>query len=98
MAYLLHGVTAYAYSIGKDQWLKKQRGFGFEAIIALLEAGKLQGAMEHPNQARYPGQYVLEMDIAGYTVIVPCKKEKEVLFLKTAYFSRKANRRRKGGK
>ncbi len=75
----------------KDNQLRKERGIGFETIIAVIEAEGID-ATDHPNPQKYPGQkmYLLEMD--GYMWVVPHVHRGNEIFLKTAYPSRKVNK------
>jgi hypothetical protein len=84
----------YAFNPEKNARLIRERGIGFEEIIALIEAGKLIRVLEHPDKAKYPNQLLYEIDVDGYIYVVPVVKVHRVLFLKTIYPSRKATRRR----
>jgi len=64
----------------------------------LIEAGKLLKILEHPNQAKYPGQLIYEVDVDGYVHVVPVTPKGSKLFLETIYSSRKATRKGKGGR
>lgn len=81
----------------KDAKLRRERGIGFEEIIALIEAGKLLRVLEHENQARYPKQWLYEVDVDGYVYVVPVVRDGGTLFLKTIFPSRKATRRHQKG-
>jgi hypothetical protein len=88
----------YNFDPLKNAWLIRERGVGFEQIIALIETCKLIQVLEHPNAGRYPNQLLYEVDVDGYVHVVPVVREGRILFLKTIYPSRKATRkRRKGG-
>jgi len=87
----------YAFDPEKNAWLMRQRGVSFEQIIALIEGGALIRVLEHPDQERYPGQLLYEVDVNGYVHIVPVVREGRTLFLKTIYPSRRATRQRLKG-
>jgi hypothetical protein len=88
------GTLIYAASA----WLVRERGIGFEQIIALIGAGKLVRVLEHPDKRKYPNQLLYEVDVNGYIYVVPAVRRGRSLFLKTIYPSRKATRQyRKGG-
>lgn len=87
----------YAFDREKNAWLMRERGIGFERVIALIESGKLIQVLEHPDKDRYPKQFLYEIDVDGYVYVVPVVKEGKTLFLKTVYASRKATRKRTKG-
>ena len=72
----------YAFDPQKNAWLIRERGLGFEHIIALIESSKLIEVLEHPNAERYPNQLLYEVDVDGYVHIVPVVRESRTLFLK----------------
>ena len=80
------------WSLEKNEVLKKERGLSFEDVEAAIENGDFIGDFPHPNQARYPNQRVLIVEIDDYACIVPYIREGNVRFLKTIYRSRRANR------
>jgi hypothetical protein len=73
----------------KNNFLIKERGISFEAIIIAMERGYLMTAYPHPKR---PNQKIFEVEIDGYVVVVPYVEDDESIFLKTAFHSRKANR------
>jgi uncharacterized DUF497 family protein len=85
----------YAFDPSKNTWLIRERGISFEQIIALIEAGSLVQVLEHPDQTRYPNQFLYEVDVDGYIYVVPVVMQDRTLFLKTVYPSRKATRKRR---
>lgn len=80
------------WSEEKNRKLKRERGVGFEDVETAIESGKFIADYPHPNQERYPGQRVLLVEIDGYACLVPYIRDSGVLFLKTIYRSRKAQR------
>ena len=60
--------------------------------MVAIEAGELLDVLEHPSQARYPGQRILVVRINGYVHLVPYVEADDHLFLKTIIPSRKAQR------
>lgn len=80
------------YSSAKDAWLKAKRGIGFERIIDCLQSQGMRVA-DNPNQDKYPGEHVFVLEIEGYVWLVPYHEEGDKIFLKTAFPSRKANKR-----
>ena len=77
----------------KNAILKEDRGIGFEDVITLMESGEIVSVIAHPNQQRYPHQYICEVDIKGYIYIVPFVITGYRIFLKTIYPSRKATKK-----
>ena len=71
--------------------MKQKRNISFEEIVLHISEGNLVDTLEHPNKEKYPNQIVYLVMIEKYVYAVPCveDKEKEILFLKTAYASRK---------
>ena len=61
----------FRWSAGKNEVLHVQRGVSFEAVVIAIESGDLLDIVEHPNQARYPGQRILVVLISGYVHLVP---------------------------
>ena len=90
-------MTLYDWSIEKNDWLKRERGLAFEDIVFHIDRGGLLDTLEHPNQARYPGQQIFIVNVEGYACIVPFVEENEVIFLKTIIPSRKMTKLYLGG-
>lgn len=82
----------YHFDPEKNRWLIRERGIGFEEIIALIESSKLLRVLEHPDKAKYPEQLLYEVDVDGYVHVVPVIRTGKTLFMKTIYPSRKATR------
>ncbi|MCP9902091.1 toxin [Cyanobium sp. Cruz CV13-4-11] len=80
----------FRWSAGKNEVLQLQRGVSFEAVVVAIESGDLLDIVEHPNQARYPGQRILVVLISGYAHLVPSIGADDHFFLKTIIPSRKA--------
>jgi uncharacterized DUF497 family protein len=77
---------------GKNELLKQERGVSFEEITVAVEAGGLLDVVPHPNQAKYPRQKIMVVEVAGYAFLVPFVEEVVHYFLKTIIPSRKATR------
>jgi len=80
----------FRWSSAKNEVLQVQRGVSFEAVVVAIESGDLLDIVEHPNQARYPGQRILVVLISGYVHLVPYVEAVDHLLLKTIIPSRKA--------
>jgi uncharacterized DUF497 family protein len=88
----------YEFDPEKNAWLLANRGIGFEQIIALIEAGELLQVLEHPNQTKYPGQLLYEVDVDGYVHVVPVTPRGTAFILETIYPSRKATQKHREGR
>ena len=77
----------------KNADLKRVRGVSFEDVVEAMETGLVLADEPHPSDARYPGQRVLVVQIAGYAHVVPYVPGDGRIFLRTIYPSRRANRR-----
>lgn len=73
----------------KNKWLKN-RGISFEEIIELLENGR--NLLDDIRHKRYKHQRIFVIKIENYVYLVPYVEDKEKIFLKTAFPSRKATR------
>ena len=79
----------FAFDPKKSDLLLQERGVSFPMVIeAISEKGMLMN-FQHPNQARYPNQKVLVVELNDYTYCVPYVLEGDTWFLKTIYPSRR---------
>jgi hypothetical protein len=62
-----------------------------------LELCVLLDDIEHPNEAKYPNQRVLVVEVDGYAYLVPYVESDDEIFLKTVIPSRKATKQYLGG-
>lgn len=83
----------YSYDANKNATLIAERGIGFEEIIERIEEGWTVAKTKHPNAAKYPHQWVYEVDIDGYIYVVPFVTNGKTHFLKTIYASRKSTKK-----
>jgi len=72
----------FRWSESKNKSIKKTRGISFEEILK----AKFLGAKEHPSREN---QVILLFEYKKYVWLVPCVVEKNYIFLKTAFPSRK---------
>ena len=86
----------YAWNPEKNEWLKRERGIGFEDVVFHIESGDEVDLFEHPNQKRYPGQNISVVLVEGYTYLVPFVESESEIFLKTIIPSRKASKQHAG--
>lgn len=87
----------YRWDPEKNERLKAERGISFEQVVLHIERGDVLGLYGHPNQAKYPNQRVLVVEIGNYAFLVPFVDSEEGRFLKTIIPSRKATRELLGG-
>jgi hypothetical protein len=74
----------------KDHWLRSTRGISFAQIAEQILAGEFLDVIVHPSRV-LQGIYVLRIE--GYTWAVPFVRDEDIIFLKTAFPSRKLHRR-----
>ena len=85
--------NAFAWNTEKNWQLIKKRGISFETVVSAMEQGALLDVLVHPNQDRYPGQYIYVVAIQAYVHLVPFVIQPNgTRFLKTIIPSRKATR------
>lgn len=70
----------------KNQWLKVNRSVSFEEVLIAMDNGQVLDIIENKN---YPKQRMLIINFENYAFIVPYVEDKEKLFFKTIYPSRK---------
>ncbi len=82
-----HTLKIIDWSEEKDVWLKQNRGIGFDEILFYLsEDGHLIDDICNPKR---PHQKVYVLDIDSYIYLVPYVEDKDKIFLKTIFPSRK---------
>lgn len=79
----------YDWDEDKNEALKEERGISFEEVVLGIENGHLLDILKHPDQERYPGQFLYVVEINEYAYIVPFIDSKKGKFLKTIFPSRK---------
>lgn len=81
----------------KNEWLKQNRGIGFEDVIFLISEGSLIEIVGNPNK-KYPNQHLFVLQYLDYIYLIPFVESKNEIFLKTIIPSRKATKKYLGGK
>lgn len=78
------------FSNEKNELLKSTRNISFEEVIEYIYTGNLLDDLRHPDLRR-PNQRIYLVKIKEYAYVVPyvINKEKQEIFLKTIYPSRK---------
>lgn len=82
------------FSEEKNKNLIKTRRVSFYDVQQEIDQGRIIGLLRHPNNIKYPNQWLLIVRIEGYIHIVPTviDKSKNEAFLKTIYKSRKLHK------
>lgn len=84
---------SFDWSTEKNRLLVEQRGISFEIVVSAIERDGWLDVLDHPDQVRYPGQWIYVIEINDYAYLVPFVKESDgTRFLKTIIPSRKATR------
>jgi len=83
----------FRYNYEKNSQLLKTRGIGFEEIIQAISEGNILDIRKHHNEIKYPNQKILYVRILKEVYAVPYVEEKDSIFLKTLFPSRKARKR-----
>lgn len=77
----------------KNALLKELREVSFEDVQTAIESGRVLDDFEHPNKKRYPNQRIFVVEIENYAYYVPYLEDKDKIFLKTIFPSRKATKK-----
>jgi len=78
----------------KNELLIATRGISFDQVVAAYNTCNFNVIDLHPDQNKYPGQYMMVIEIADYLCRVPfVMKDAHTAFLKTIYPSRKEMKR-----
>ena len=83
------------WNIEKNSWLKENRNISFEEVVLAIAQHHIKEVYDHPNQAKYPGQKIYEIETNDYVYLVPFVENDNEIFLKTIIPSRKATRKHK---
>ena len=87
------GPKIFNWSSDKNLLLLRDRGLSFERIVFEISCGNELEVLEHPNQAKYPGQKISIVEVGDYVYAVPFIETESEIFLKTIIPSRKATRK-----
>jgi uncharacterized DUF497 family protein len=83
----------FRYNYEKNAQLLKTRGIGFEEIIQTIYEGKVLDIRKHHNEIKYPDQKILYVRILEEVYAVLYIEEKDSIFFKTLFPSRKARKK-----
>ncbi len=88
----------FDWSKAKNELLKIERDVSFEEVYIAIESGEILDVIENPNKTRYPNQKIYVVNIHDYVYLIPYVEDKEKIFLKTIFPSRKMTKKYlKGG-
>lgn len=78
------------FNIEKNEWLKQNRNICFDDIMPILEDRAWLDILEHPDQKKYPDQFIFVLEIDGECYALPFvfDEKKKTIFLKTLFPSR----------
>jgi uncharacterized DUF497 family protein len=79
----------FNWDIEKNELLKRSRNISFEQVVVAIETDETIAFLQHPNHKKYPNQVIVLVNIDDYVYVVPCVINKDSIFLKTIYPSRK---------
>jgi len=74
---------------GKNKKLKNERGIGFEDVLLAIQEDRLIKTLAHLNKKKYPNQKIMVIELNSYAYVVLFVEDKEKMFLKTIFPSRK---------
>ena len=78
----------FEFSEEKDKKLAKERGIGFDDVLAQIRLGNYE-IIDNPNQKKYPGAKAFLLRLDNYPHIIPFEKKDGKTFLKTIFKMRK---------
>ena len=83
--------VVFSYDVGKNLLIKERCGFDFEDTIETMKSKQLLDIIEYTNKGKYAHQYIFVIKMEGYVYSLPAvyNKQKNEVFLKTVYPSRK---------
>ena len=79
----------FDWNNNKNDWLKWERGVGFEDVLVALQDNRLLDVLANK---KYLKQKIYVIEITGYVYLCPFVETEEKIFLKTIYPSRKATK------
>jgi len=85
-------MKSYKWNTEKNNLLKETRNISFEEIVLAISHNMIFKVYDHPNQEKYPGQKIFEINLNNYIYLVPYSETDNEYFLKTIIPSRKATK------
>ena len=89
-------VLNFDWNKDKNELLKKTRDVSFELVLEQIVQGMVLEDTPHPNQEKYPQQFIFVVKINNYCYLIPYVQNKDTIFLKTIIPSRKMMKKYKG--
>jgi len=88
----------FKFSSQKNIQIKAQRGVDFYDVLEYIKKHGVLANYKHPNEQKYPNQYIFVVELNNYIHYVPYVKDGDDIFLKNIIPSRKLNKKYKGKK
>lgn len=85
-------MTYFDWNKKKNEKLKKERSISFEEVVQTISTGKFVN-IEKNTKKKYRHQKIFIVIINNYAYLVPFVKDKDKIFLKTIFPSRKATKK-----
>lgn len=79
----------YSWNEDKNKLLKQTRGISFEQVVDAINNGHILDRLKHANPNKYKNQKILIIQINNYAYCIPYIQQKQHIFFKTIYASRK---------
>jgi len=86
----------YRWNDDKNSLLKATRGFSFNDVLTEMAENGVLDNYKHPNEERYPRQWIYVISLNGYIHYVPYVIDGDDIFLKNIIPSRTLNKKYKG--
>ncbi|HIP61299.1 MAG TPA: toxin [Sulfurovum sp.] len=83
----------YKWNEDKNSTLKSQRGFSFDDVLHKMKEDGALDNYRHPNEEKYPNQYLYVIEPGGYVHYVPYVYDGDDIFLKNIIPSRKLHKK-----
>lgn len=80
----------YNFDRQKNKKLIELRGISFEEVISVLESKGPIDVIKHHNDEQYSHQKMYVVELNNYIYLVPFVEDKNEIFLKTIFPSRRA--------
>ncbi len=82
----------YKWNEDKNSILKSTRGYSFNDVLESIKKDGVLDNYKHPNEDKYPNQYIYVVSLNGYIHYIPYVIDGEDIFLKNIIPSRKLNK------
>lgn len=77
------------WSVEKNEKLKMERGITYDEVMDRIIGDGLLTIWDNPNKAKYAHQHMFVVELKSYVFLVPHVEERDKIFLKTVFPSRK---------